>query len=89
MIQCPKCSATSGIVRVSAHNEPLSSVFPAVFGTMLFLILPLLPSKFRCKECSSTFRKYTSITWIYLAIILLLIVAFMLALMVFDTPDFE
>jgi transposase-like protein len=89
MIQCPKCNATSGIVRVPAHNEPMSTVFPAVFGTMLFLVLPLFPSKFRCKECNSTFRKYTSITWIYLAAIFLLIVAFILALMFFATPTLE
>lgn len=74
MMECPRCRSSSGIVRVPSHNEPVSSVFLLIFGTGLLLIMPALPSRFRCTECVRVFRKYTPAAWLYLAMLGFLIV---------------
>ncbi|MBE2181365.1 MAG: hypothetical protein IAE97_12930 [Chthoniobacterales bacterium] len=52
----------------------MSSVFLLIFGTGLLLIMPALPSRFRCTECVRVFRKYTPAAWLYLAMLGFLIV---------------
>lgn len=73
MMDCPRCHSSSGIVRIPSRHEPVSSVFPFVFGTALFLVLPAFPSRFRCDECHLVFRKCTPLAWLYLAILGLLV----------------
>ena len=67
-IKCPKC-ASATIYRVPSHREPLSLLYVISLGWWLYLILPAIPSKFRCDACGHFFRRYTAVGWLYLGIL--------------------
>jgi hypothetical protein len=69
---CPKCGSTT-IYRIPPHREPLSVAYFVVLGMCLPLILPALPSKFRCETCNHFFRRYTPGGWLYLGLLSLFI----------------
>lgn len=79
-ITCPKCASRT-IYRIPSHQEPMSLLYIIVLGLYLYLILPAIPSKFRCNSCGHIFRRYTWNGWLYLGLvgtIFLLFVAFCL-----------
>jgi len=67
-INCPEC-ASKTIYRIPSHQEPLSLAYIIVFGFYLYLILPAMPSKFRCDSCGHVFRRYTLLNWFYLGLL--------------------
>lgn len=76
-ITCPKCASRT-IYRIPSHREPLSLAYIVLLGIYLYLILPAIPSKFRCESCGHIFRRYTLTGWIYLGVLSTVLLLFIL-----------
>jgi hypothetical protein len=45
--------------QIASHNYPVSSTFPALFGIYSWFFIAMLPARFSCRSCGTTFRHYT------------------------------
>ncbi len=62
-------------MRLPSHAEPVSTIFPFLFGEYCFIALSALPKKFECLACSRVFRKFTIPRLLLIAFLFLSILA--------------
>ncbi len=84
--RCPICGSDS-ITQIASHNYPVTSVVPFIFGIWSWLFLALLPARFACRTCRTTFRRYTPGRLIPLLLFLPFILLFIVLLLFILIPS--
>ncbi|CAN5367778.1 hypothetical protein BH09VER1_BH09VER1_05610 [soil metagenome] len=71
-MRCPKCDSDA-IVQVASHNYPFTSVVPFIFGIWSWFFMALLPARFTCRACQTTFKRYTPSRLVLLILFIILL----------------